>query len=301
VKLNLPAGKYIVAVSGGVDSMVLLDLLSKQENLELVVAHFDHGIRTDSHLDKQLVEEAAQKYGLASETAEGKLGATTSEDTARKARYKFLNDISKKHGAKAVVTAHHQDDLIETALLNMLRGTGRKGLSSLQSSPFLLRPFLAYTKHDIQEYAARNDISWREDSTNADTAYLRNYIRQNLIPKLSSTKKRNLVKLLDDIKDTNQKLDNEIANYLQSKDKNLQKNNINQLPHRVAAEIIAFWLRQHDIRDFNKKTIERLLVAAKTLRPGQRVDVNKKNYLLIGKDTLEIKNQHPSNTKPSSV
>ncbi len=121
------------------------------------------------------------------------------------------------------------------------------------------------------------------------------------MPKLDNTKKRNLIKLLEEVKETNQKLDNEIANYLQVKDKNLQKNNINQLPHRVAAEVIAFWLRQHDIRDFDKKTIERLAVAAKTLRPGLRVDVNKKNYLLIGKDTLEIKSQHPSNTKPSSV
>jgi tRNA(Ile)-lysidine synthase len=278
-----------VAVSGGVDSMVLLDLLSKQKNLDLIVAHFDHGIRSDSHLDRQLVEKAAKKYGLAFESAKGGLSPNASEEKARKARYDFLYNLKEKYETDGIVTAHHQDDVIETALLNMLRGTGRKGLSSLQSTPRLLRPLLGHSKNEIREYAAKHDIDWREDSTNTDTVYLRNYIRQNLTPKLSSQKRVALVQLLERVKETNQKLDGEIANYLQIKDKKLQKNDFNKLPHAAAAEIMASWLRQHEIRDFDKKTIERLVVAAKTLRAGQRVDVNKKNYLYIDRTTLEIK------------
>jgi tRNA(Ile)-lysidine synthetase-like protein len=292
VKLDLPVGKYVVAVSGGVDSMVLLDLLSKQKNLELVVAHFDHGIRTDAHLDKQSVEEAAQKYGLAFEAAEGKLGTTASEDTARKARYKFLNDISKKHGARAIVTAHHQDDLIETALLNMLRGTGRKGLTSLQSTEAIKRPLLDFSKAQILGYATDSQVKWGEDSTNQDTAYLRNYIRKNLVSKLSPEQRRQLVNLLANLGQNNKDLDSEIANYLQISDKEnttlLNKRRFNGLPHAIALEVMAGWLRLNGIRDFDRKTIERLVVAAKTFRPGQRADINSKKYLVIDKTNLAI-------------
>src|SRR5258708_37503607 len=101
MKVNTPPGKYILAVSGGVDSMVLLDLLSKKPDVELVVAHFNHGIRADSNLDEELVEKAAQKHGLFHEVGYGKLGAGASEETAREASYKFLKSAARKHKANA--------------------------------------------------------------------------------------------------------------------------------------------------------------------------------------------------------
>jgi tRNA(Ile)-lysidine synthetase-like protein len=131
MKIQLPKGRYVVAVSGGVDSVVLLDALSKLPNLELVVAHLDHGIREDSIEDRRFVASLAASYGLVFEYGEGRLGSGASEATAREARYNFLRGVKMKHDAKAIITAHHQDDLIETAILNMLRGTGRKGLTSL--------------------------------------------------------------------------------------------------------------------------------------------------------------------------
>src|SRR5688572_27728765 len=133
MKINVAPGKYIVAVSGGVDSMVLLHLLSQHSQSELIVAHFDHGIRPDSAEDRKLVEKTAKKYGLEFVYREGELGPGASEAEAREARYGFLQIIKVKHNAKAIVTAHHQDDMLETAIINMLRGTGRKGLSSLVS------------------------------------------------------------------------------------------------------------------------------------------------------------------------
>src|SRR5437764_343012 len=126
-------GKYVVAVSGGVDSVALLDMLARSDDLKLVVAHFDHGIRKDSAKDRKFVEDLAKNYDLPFVYEEGHLGSGTSEAVARGARYDFLHRVKKSHGAQAIITAHHQDDVLETAIINLLRGTGRKGLTSLTS------------------------------------------------------------------------------------------------------------------------------------------------------------------------
>src|SRR5690348_2939142 len=118
-------GNYVVAVSGGVDSVVLLDILSKQPGLKLTIAHFDHGIRNDSYKDRQFVEGLAKKYQLLFVYKEGSLGKA-SEAKAREARYEFLRKAQKDSGSQAIITAHHQDDLLETAILNMLRDSSRK-------------------------------------------------------------------------------------------------------------------------------------------------------------------------------
>src|SRR4051812_6590366 len=111
MEVSMPAGRYVLAVSGGVDSMVLLHILSTTDEVELIVAHFNHGIRQDSDKDEELVKDAAKQYGLQIEIANGKLGPTASEEQARTARYKFLNSIQKKYKAVAIITAHHEDDL----------------------------------------------------------------------------------------------------------------------------------------------------------------------------------------------
>src|SRR6185436_20114617 len=127
MKISVRPGKYVVAVSGGVDSMVLLDLLRQKPKLELVVAHFDHGIREDSAQDRKLVQRIAKAYGLPFVHAKGNLGPKAGEALAREARYAFLRQVQADHDAKAIITAHHQDDMLKTAIMNLLRGTGRRG------------------------------------------------------------------------------------------------------------------------------------------------------------------------------
>lgn len=166
--------KYIVAVSGGVDSMVLLDMMVRAGGHDLIVAHFDHGIRVDSHLDAQLVREVASKHGLPFETRREELGQSASEAYARDRRYAFLRALADKHKA-VVVTAHHLDDLVETVAINVTRGTGWRGLAALDSD--VSRPLLDMDKSALLDYARRNNIEWREDSTNVSPAYLRNRIR----------------------------------------------------------------------------------------------------------------------------
>jgi tRNA(Ile)-lysidine synthetase-like protein len=119
--------KYIVAVSGGVDSVVLLDQLMKKklsgfESAEFAVAHFDHGVRDNSSGDAAFVQGLTSHYKVPFELGVAKLGAGVSEEVARDARYAFLREVQKKHRAVAVITAHHKDDVIETAIINILRG-----------------------------------------------------------------------------------------------------------------------------------------------------------------------------------
>jgi tRNA(Ile)-lysidine synthase len=182
-EINWPAkGKYVLAVSGGADSMVLLDLMthaSGSRGYELTVAHFDHGLRPDSAQDRRLVERAAAGYGLAFEHHEAHLGRA-SEAAARTARYRWLAGVKAGRGADAIVTAHHQDDLVETSLLNLARGTGRRGLAPLHGGT-VLRPLLAVTRRQLREYAGSRSLSWREDATNADTTNPRNYLRHRLL------------------------------------------------------------------------------------------------------------------------
>lgn len=184
--------KYVVAVSGGVDSVVLLDMLVKQNEHELVVAHFDHGIRPESDADARFVEAVAKTYGLAFETKREELGKTASEEVARDRRYAFLRSVAKKYDA-VLATAHHQDDLIETIAINLQRGTGWRGLAVL-ATPGIERPMLGQTKREMYDYALRHGLEWVEDETNATDEYLRNRIRRKIY-KLNTEARRELLKL----------------------------------------------------------------------------------------------------------
>jgi len=177
--------KYIVAVSGGVDSVVLLDLLASKKlptiyhlpstSYQLIVAHFDHGIRADSSLDAVFVADLAKKYGLSFVSKRVELGPDASEEKARDERYAFLRAVAEENGAK-LVTAHHSDDVVESIAINLTRGTGWRGLAVLDSG--VLRPLTDMTKSEIIKYASDNKLTWREDSTNVGDTYLRNRIRR---------------------------------------------------------------------------------------------------------------------------
>ena len=292
MKLQIGLGTYVVAVSGGVDSMVLLDMLAKQQTsgVKLIVAHLDHGIRHDSVLDRQIVQAVAKKHGLPFVCHEGRLGPDASEDTARKARYEFLHHVRTASGAQAVLTAHHHDDVLETAVINVLRGTNRKGLSALASSATVHRPLLHVPKSHLQKYAQDQGLVWRDDSTNTDTKYLRNHVRRNVLPKLSSGQKAELIDVIRSAGRINKELDLQLLNYLHMQPglNKLSRREFMRLPHAVAREVMAAWLRRHGVRDFDQKTLERLVIAAKTFAPGKRIDVLKGHQLQLTKDYLAL-------------
>lgn len=301
MEIQLEPGVYVVAVSGGVDSMALLHMLRRQANYQLpttnykfIIAHYDHGIREDSEKDRELVQEVAASHGLVFVYDMGKLGPGTSEATAREARYKFLHRVREATGADAIITAHHQDDVIETAILNMLRGTGRKGLSSLGNEQRLRRPLLHLSKERLRSYAKENELKWREDSTNADIKYRRNYVRENIVKKMSKQEREQLLRLLSETKSSNQQADIQIAKLLQfiSKDKRLDRKLFINLPHSLALEIMAAWLRRHGIRQFDKKLLAKLVAASKTFVPGKQTDIDNESFLKINKQELILEKRN---------
>lgn len=171
----------ILAVSGGVDSVVLLDILTRREGSDkLIVAHVDHGIRgEESAADARFVEALAKSYKLPYVHTALQLGAQASEEMARDGRYKFLFEQAKKFQAE-IVTAHHSDDMLGSIAINLQRGTGWRGLNVL-SRTGVKRPLLGWTKQSIYNYAIQHRLEWVEDATNASDKYLRNRLRKSII------------------------------------------------------------------------------------------------------------------------
>jgi tRNA(Ile)-lysidine synthase len=290
MKIEVAPGRYIAAVSGGVDSMVLLDLLREKEDVEVVVAHFDHGIRDDSAEDRKLVQKSAAKYDLTFTYETGRLGKDASEETARKARYIFLEQAKKAYGAAAIITAHHQDDVLETAAINLLRGTNRRGLSSLVSNDEIVRPLLAYSKTELKIYAKKHKIAWREDSTNQSDAYLRNAVRKRFGKTLTPARRQQFLDLLHRASHMNAKIEVLLlAELVQISDgRGIKRSEFNRLNHSLAREIMALWLRREGLYSYDKKLLERLVIAAKIAQPGSNFDVQKGAVMHVTKEHLAL-------------
>lgn len=193
--------RKVLAVSGGVDSMVMLDMICRRFTPEeIVVAHFNHGIRENSGLDVEFVQVRAEEYGVEFRSDKAELGAGASEAEAREARYRFLTQVANEVGGE-IWTAHHLDDLVETVAINFLRGTGWRGLAGLGREG-VRRPFLEtemfYEPMDraaIFEYAAKRHLRFREDPSNSWDEYLRNRVRQELDNLLSFEQKLEIYEL----------------------------------------------------------------------------------------------------------
>ncbi len=290
MQLLLNPGTYVLAASGGVDSMVLLDLLRKRPGVNLVVAHYDHGIRKDSELDRQLVQRVSKEHKLPFVYHNGQLGPYTSEAAARHARYAFLRQARTAAGAKAIITAHHQDDLLETAILNLLRGTGRRGLTSLKSTDGIIRPLLSHPKDRLRDYAADHKLAWREDPSNKDMRYKRNYVRHQLIPKLTPGERAQFLILLDKLATVNDEIDSLLINQLHAQPASgvIDRHWFIGLPHQVSTEVTRQWLDRHRIRDISRKRIEKLVVTMKTGRANTKHDLDKVHKLKVNKTTLAL-------------
>lgn len=288
---------YIVAVSGGVDSVVLLHALANgnlaevTSNPQLIIAHFDHGMREDSSADEAFVRGVAQQYSLAYETERVELGANANEARARQARYDFLRRCSEKYQAQGVITAHHQDDLIETMVINLLRGTGWRGLVPMEQST-ILRPLLGVAKAELLNYAKKYRLEWRDDSTNTDESYVRNYVRLQLLPAMQAKDphaRKKFLKIYHDI----YQLKQEIAMELQKITTNHQipRHQLVMWPPEVAREVIYTRLVELDT-DWHptKQHVSRVLHFAKTGRiskelilSGRLTVISQKHSLLFQK------------------
>ena len=260
--------KYLIAVSGGVDSVVLLDMLAKKHE-NILVAHFDHGIREDSKEDAIFVRQLAVKYGVKFFTKREELGANASEEKARRARYKFLRELSEKQNA-TIVTAHHLDDVVETIIINMVRGTGWRGLAVLNAED-IYRPLINFKKQEIINYAKQNNLKWREDSTNSLNVYMRNIVRHKI--DLNNEQKNELQILHQEQIRLAEEIKSEVTSLLKSikNDNKISRYFINSIDQASAYEII----RELTKGELTPSQIDSVINAIKTQRNGTIFEASK--------------------------
>lgn len=186
--------RVIVAVSGGPDSMALLHILQNlagEMQFDLVAAHINHGLRPEADEEQRFVAKQCRRWNVSCYTEEinvrdlARQSKTSLEDAGRIARYRFLNALQAQLGAQSIATAHHRDDVAETVLLHLLRGAGLQGLRGiLPRNGQIIRPLLPLGKEQLLSYLNQHDIKYCLDMSNVDPTFLRNRIRQQLIPEL---------------------------------------------------------------------------------------------------------------------
>ena len=186
---SLKHSKFLIALSGGVDSMVLANLFLKN-NLSFSVAHCNFNLRAKESDDDEKfifdwsteneIECYISKFNTTDYCKKNNFGI---QEGARNLRYEWFNELKNLHDFDYIVTAHHLDDQIETYLINSMRGSGLNGLIGItEKTESLLRPLLKILKNDILVYAKSNNIDFREDSSNSKNDYFRNMIRNLIIP-----------------------------------------------------------------------------------------------------------------------
>lgn len=187
--------KIILAVSGGVDSVVLFHLMQdipKERRPEIVVAHINHELRSEARQEEDFVRQLASRYGVSIQTftwLESDHPESGIEEAARTIRYTFFKKVMGETSADAVMTAHHLDDQVETVLMKLVRGSSIEQVLGIEESqPFLkgqlIRPLLSFSKEEIYHFAQNRGISYMEDSTNQELDFSRNRFRNTIIPLL---------------------------------------------------------------------------------------------------------------------
>lgn len=188
--LHQPQQKtYLLAVSGGVDSMVLADLF-QVSGFDFHIAHINYHLRNeDSNLDQKVVSDFCEKHKIPFHLYEVSKNDNQPENSiqnwARELRYRFFREIQQKENLDFLVTAHHLNDQLETFIINLSKASGIRGLSGIpQNENGIIRPLLGFSKNEIYDFAKENHIEFREDKSNQKTDYLRNKIRHHIVPEL---------------------------------------------------------------------------------------------------------------------
>ncbi len=189
-RLGVKPGQHLLlAVSGGLDSISLLQLCHDSD-LHISVAHANFKLRgAESDADQALVETRCRALGITCHSKALPIDKAALKDglqaEARRLRYDWFESLMAETGADYLLTAHHLNDRLETFFINLLRGAGLKGLASIpERNDYILRPLLNFSRTDLEAYAKSVGLTWREDASNASEAYLRNRIRQQVIPTL---------------------------------------------------------------------------------------------------------------------
>ena len=285
--------KVIIACSGGPDSMCLLNLLIRlktKKNLELIVAHVNHKLRSVSDDEAKMVEDYAKKNKVTFELQElNYQNAKFSEDDAHRKRYKFFKSLIKKYKANYLVTAHHGDDLIETILMRIARGSNLNGYVGIkrvtQNEDYVtLRPLLSTTKDEIIKYNESENIPYVIDESNDSLKYTRNRYRKIVLPFLKEEDKLIHLKYLK-FSEELEEYDNFVNNYIKEKDFIVDNQivinkitNESEFIKRKTIELIVKNIQLNDYFNISDKQMNELLKLI--YNSNKSIDLNN-NYIGI--------------------
>lgn len=276
--------KLILAVSGGVDSMALLAMYA---HADIVVAHIDHGTRKSSAEDADFVRRKCQELGVKFYETKLELGEGVSEELARKKRYEFLKTIQEKEGG-TLCTAHHLDDVLESIAINLIRGTGWRGLTPFYDDE-LVRPFIISRmwKRNVLKFAGRHAVHYRQDPTNYETNYLRNRVREKMA-ELDETARTDIINLFEkqnELRGRIEKLVTELAKQTVM-GKNFHKKELFlTADEKVALEILRKICLMH-CYSLTRKQLADFLSAIKTYAPHKRFNLPKNHFVTILKSYI---------------
>jgi tRNA(Ile)-lysidine synthase len=267
--------KIVIGVSGGPDSVCLLDALcklKKKYDLELIVAHVNYGLRgKDSEKDEKLVKKLAEKYKLPFEKiriTNYKLQIT--ENHLRDVRYRYFDKIGKKYKANFIAVGHNLNDQAETVLMRILRGTGLKGLGAIKfKNNNIIRPLLNIPRKEIVAHLRKSKIPYRIDKTNFGTDFTRNKIRNKLLPALEKDFNPNIQEILFKFSESAAADYNFIARFANAwlaKNKSLKVSALNNLHPAICREALRQTLEKYarSLREIESVHIDEILKTLKS-------------------------------------
>ena len=289
--------KLILALSGGIDSMVLADLLLKAK-VEFVAAHCNFHLRgEESDGDEKYVREYAERHGIQcfvkhfdTEQYAAEQGISI-EMAARDLRYAWFEELRQQLDYNKIAVAHHADDQAETFFINLLRGAGLRGLKGMQpQNGVIIRPMLWASREQIHQYAIENSITWREDHTNAETVYLRNKIRNQLLPvfdELHPEARQGLYKSLEHLSSENELyrelLNERLAQVVEQEGDVMTLKYSSLLTSHFSLQLLFDWLRQYN---FNTDQCHFIFEAMETGIGNQYYSPT--HQLVIGRNELQL-------------
>jgi tRNA(Ile)-lysidine synthase len=278
-----PDARYLIGVSGGRDSVTLLDALVDLGYKKLIVCHLNHKLRKASGADARFVQKlvATQNNKIvnaqvdlelrsANVSALAKKKKMSTETAAREARYSFFAAVAKRRRCHTIFLAHHADDLVETFLINLFRGAGLTGLVAMREVSTrriddvdltIVRPLLSVWRDEIDSYVREHRLKFREDASNKNLGPLRNRIRRRVIPYLEKTLgrnvRRNLWRTATIAAEEENWIDNQVRVSPHHED-HLSVEELRALPVALQRRTILKWLRAQDVSDIGFEAIERV-------------------------------------------
>lgn len=271
--------------------MVMLDLLAQKiPRSELLIAHFDHGIRGNSGEDAGFVQCQAKEYGIDVVVEKKQLGEHASEERARRARYEFLKRVAAEAGGE-IYTAHHLDDLVGSVVINLIRGTGWRGLAVMNTAG-IRRPFLENyielgfekppAKNDLLRYAGEHNLRFREDQSNSSDEYLRNRLYHQMN---NFGAKMEVFELWQKQVKLRSEIDTLIAETSPSGE--WQRNWFRKMPDEVALEMLRAGLFKKDIKATRPQLWD-FLKAIREYAPGKYFNLPGDRMVRINRDVFDI-------------